>query len=128
MLNSGTTASYSRPANGAGLGVSDTKILNKLRLAVATLADERDNHMNAAEMRVFLWCAIQPGITMKELSERVDIAQSETSRIVTKFSAYDGHGYGLLRAEEDPHERRRKIVRLTPKGERLAEKMIEIVR
>jgi len=107
----------------------DTKTLNKLRLALEALAsDERDRHMNAAEMQVFLWSAIQPGITQKELAERVEIAQSETSRIVTLFSAYKGQGYGLLRSEEDPHERRRKVVCLTPKGERIADNIVELLK
>lgn len=107
----------------------DTKTLNKLRLALEALAsDERDRHMNAAEMHVFLWSAIQPGITQKDLAERVEIAQSETSRIVTLFSNINGNGYGLLRSEEDPHERRRKIVHLTPKGERVVEKITELLK
>jgi DNA-binding MarR family transcriptional regulator len=108
--------------------MANVKSLNKLRLALELLAsDERDRFMNASEMQVFLWSALQPGITMKELAERVEIAQSQTSRIITLFSQHSEGGYGLLHAEEDPHERRRKIVRLTPKGERVAEKISELL-
>jgi DNA-binding MarR family transcriptional regulator len=107
----------------------DTKTLNKLRLALEVLAsDERDARMSAVEMRVFLHSAIQPGITMKDLAQHVGVAQSEISRTVTLFSMYDGQGYGLLRSEEDPHERRRKIVRLTPKGERVASHLTELLK
>lgn len=109
-----------------GTGV-DKKTLNKLRLALDALTGDRDRHMNAAEMQIFLHTAIHPGITMKQLAEQVEIAQSETSRIVTKFQTINGEGYGLLRAEEDPHERRRKIVTLTPKGDRLAERIVELL-
>ena len=36
-------------------------------------------------------------------------------------------GLGLLQTEDDPYERRRKIVRLTPKGKRLAGTLMQMV-
>lgn len=140
MLNYGTSELSSRPQNGAGRDMSDTRTLNKLRLALEVMAADRDTHMNAAEMRAFLWCAIQPGITMAELAARIGVGQSETSRIISRFLRIqrivvdeDGverriPGYDLLSAEPDPYERRRKIVSLTPKGTRLAETLVEVMK
>lgn len=120
--------------------MSDTKTLHKLRLAVEMLADDRDLRMTALELRAFLSCAIQPRITMAELAERLGILQSDVSRIVGQFSldgvmVSDRHGqkmrrpgYGLLKAEPDIHDHRRKVCTLTPKGTRLADKLVEILR
>jgi DNA-binding MarR family transcriptional regulator len=110
------------------MSIDRTK-LNKLRLALEALAmDERDRHMSAPEMQVFLWTAIQPGITQKEMAQRIEVSQSEVSRTVTLFSLHNGQGYGLLHAEEDPEYRKQKKVSLTPKGSRLAEQISELLR
>lgn len=72
---------------------------------------------------IFVTIALNPGITMKELGERAGLAQSSCSRNVALLSEWLRHnkpGYGLVVATEDPVERRRKIIRLTANGERVA--------
>lgn len=71
----------------------------------------------------FLWVCIHNGITMKDLADRVGVSQSSMSRNVAALSEthrYGKAGYDLVFATEDPTERRRKIVKLTPKGRRVA--------
>ncbi|KAB7627695.1 winged helix DNA-binding protein [Alkalilimnicola sp. S0819] len=66
------------------------------------------------------------GLTMKELCERLGISQSSTSRNVAALSKYhrlNRPGLDLVRATEDPMERRRKLVHLTSKGRRVAESL-----
>ncbi len=94
--------------------------------ALARALDEfrkLDAEIPPQQMLTFLWvCISPPGITMKELCERVGIAQSAMSRTVAQLGKYGSHGrpgYGLLDSEEDPAERRRKVVRLTSKGDRV---------
>lgn len=71
----------------------------------------------------FLYCGIYPGCTMRDIQKNLSISQSSCSRNVAALS--DRHrlgkpGPGLLEAVEDPVERRRKIVRLSERGEEMA--------
>lgn len=78
----------------------------------------------------FLTVANEEGITMKTLGERLGISQSSCSRNIaalSKFHRLNKPGHDLVCATEDPVERRRKIVKLTPKGKRVAEALLEIL-
>jgi DNA-binding MarR family transcriptional regulator len=70
----------------------------------------------------FLTIAEHEGLSMGDLAQRLGIAQSSASRNIaalSKWHSFGKEGHDLVAAEEDPRERRRKIVRLTPKGRRL---------
>ena len=70
----------------------------------------------------FLTLAENEGISMRELAERLGIAQSSASRNVaalSKWHSFGKPGLDLVQAEADPRERRRKIISLTPKGHTL---------
>lgn len=78
-----------------------------------------DAEMPIQTASVFFRVALQPGITMKELSELENISQSSCSRNVAALSKWhrlNKLGYDLVEAREDPAERRRKVVFLTHKG------------
>ena len=90
-----------------------------------------DPEMQLQTVLTFIHVAIFPGLTMKELSSRVGVAQSSTSRNVASLSKqkkFDKAGHALVIAEEDPRERRRKLVRLTPRGERVAATLREYLK
>lgn len=70
----------------------------------------------------FLTIAEHEGLSMGELAQRLDIAQSSASRNIAALSRWHSFGkagHDLVEAMEDPRERRRKIVSLTQAGHRL---------
>ena len=90
--------------------------------------------LSAHTVNIFVMVAIQPGVTMKELGIRLGVSQAAMSRNVAQMGdAYADskgikhQGYGLLKAVEDPEERRRKIVHLTPLGQRVRDSLVHIL-
>jgi DNA-binding MarR family transcriptional regulator len=78
----------------------------------------------------FLTLAQNEGLSMGDLAHRLGIAQSSASRNVaalSKWHSFGKPGHDLVEAREDPRERRRKIISLTPAGRRLIEALRDIV-
>lgn len=70
------------------------------------------------------------GMSIGELAERLGIAQSSASRNVAALSRWHSFGKAgldLVSAQEDPRERRRKVVALTDKGRAFLEALRGIV-
>lgn len=94
--------------------------LRKLGEALGMMG-ELDPEMPMQQFRVFVEVAIHDPkpMPMSELSIAVGIAQSSVSRNVAALSSWSRHrerGHELLRAYEDPMNRRRKLIELTPRG------------
>ncbi|BAI73452.1 transcriptional regulator [Azospirillum sp. B510] len=78
----------------------------------------------------FMTIAQSEGISIGELAERLGIAQSSASRNVAALSRWHSFGKAgldLVQAQEDPRERRRKIVTLTDKGREFLDALRAIV-
>lgn len=76
----------------------------------------------------FITVAQHSGLTMKDLSDMTGLSQSSCSRNIaalSKWHRYQKPGHDVVRSEEDPTERRRKIVFLTAKGERIIKSLKE---
>ena len=89
-----------------------------------------DPEMPAQGVALFLYSAIYPGCTMTDLQKNLGMTQSSCSRNVSALSEWhrlEKPGLGLIAATTSPMERRRKIVRLTEKGEQLAVSLTEAV-
>lgn len=72
---------------------------------------------------IFTYIAANPGISMGELSKQTNTKQSTCSRIVavlSEWEKYEVPGFGLVWTEDDPKERRRKLIHLTDVGEEFA--------
>ncbi|MBK3773651.1 MarR family winged helix-turn-helix transcriptional regulator [Azospirillum aestuarii] len=79
----------------------------------------------------FMTIARNEGISIGELAERLGIAQSSASRNVAALSRWHSFGKAgldLVQAQEDPRERRRKIVTLTDTGRAFLEELRAIVK
>ena len=78
----------------------------------------------------FLTIAQNEGLSIRDLSERLGIAQSSASRNVaalSKWHSFGKAGHDLVQAEEDPRERRRKIITLTDRGRGLAAQLSSLI-
>jgi len=66
-----------------------------------------------------IYTALHDGLSMQELVNLIGVSQAAISRNVATLGQGirpGVEGYGLLRAEEDPYNRRSKLVFLTDKG------------
>lgn len=77
------------------------------------------SEMPMQQAHLLLLVATKPGITMAELSEELDMAQSSTSRNVaalSKFHRLGQPGLNMVEAASDPRDPRRRIIFLTNEG------------
>lgn len=92
---------------------------------------ELDAEIQTQTVAVFLVVAKHPlPIKMQDIAEELGLAQSSVSRNVAWLGSWSRHhkkGQELLEAYEDPMERRRKLVRLTAKGERFAKSLSALI-
>ena len=92
---------------------------------------ELDQEIQAQTIAVFLVVAKSPlPIKMQDIGKELGLAQSSVSRNVAYLGDWSRHkekGHGLIEAYEDPMERRRKLVKLTKKGERFATSLYETI-
>ncbi len=90
-----------------------------------------DPEIQAQTIAVFLVVAKSPlPIKMQDIGKELGLAQSSVSRNVAYLGDWSRHkekGHGLIEAYEDPMERRRKLVKLTKKGERFATSLYETI-
>jgi DNA-binding MarR family transcriptional regulator len=105
---------------------------SNLRRALRLVEEFRnlDGNIPGQAIHCFLEIATQPGIAVKDLAVRTNMAASSASRNVMLLS--DTHrsgkpGLGLIEVRQNPNDWRRKSVYLTPEGERLVQSVVAIV-
>lgn len=83
-----------------------------------------DNDMPVQTLSTFLYVANhQPECSQKDLTEYLSMAQSTASRNVSYLSKRHRHGalgMDVVESIENPDDRRYKLLRLTPKGRKMA--------
>jgi DNA-binding MarR family transcriptional regulator len=98
-----------------------------------TLFDEirnLDPEMQAQTITIFLHVVTKPGIAMRELEKLTGLPSSSISRNVaamTKTHRRGRLGLDILISKESPEDRRSKLVFMTPKGRRIAKRLVEIL-
>lgn len=98
-----------------------------------TLFDELRNldpEIQAQTVTIFLLVASKPGMPMRDLEKLTGLASSSVSRNVAamgKLHRGGRAGLDILVAKEAPLDRRSKLVFLTPKGHRIAKRLVEIL-
>jgi DNA-binding MarR family transcriptional regulator len=106
------------------------KELSRLSTALSTVR-VLDDSMPVQTLAVLIEVAKTPTISVSELASKVGIAQSSASRNVAALS--DWHwlkkpGLGLVVTDLDPMDQRKKFVRLTPKGQKLVDNIVTIMK
>jgi DNA-binding MarR family transcriptional regulator len=99
-------------------------------MAAIEIARAEDPVMPIQMLQTFLAVARQPGITMQQLGEILKTSQASCSRNVAalgKWHKFGEPGLDLVEAVEDPVERRRKIMFLTPKGRARVQEVLSAV-
>jgi len=89
-----------------------------------------DEGMSLQAMAIFQHISIHGASNSVELQQGTGLSQSAVSRhcmALTSINRFKKPGYGLVEESFDPYERRRKIYRLTSKGEQFARKLTSIL-
>lgn len=113
-----TPAKPDSPAGDHGSLVRLARVLEEFRAL--------DPDMPIQYALSFLTVVEEEGLSLRDLSARLGIAQSSASRNVAalgEWHSFRKPGLHLVEAREDPRERRRKIVTLTAKGRALAARL-----
>ena len=93
------------------------------RIKQAVLGRLAGRHLTSQQFWFLIAIREHPGIAQGELAHRVRADAPTASRVVAAMAER-----GLVRAEPDPHDRRRACLSLTPAGERLARDLAPIAR
>lgn len=118
----GTRPGAAEAAAGTAVDATEGDVSTDRLMRALEVFRELDPDMPIQYALSFLTLARNPGLSIRDLSERLGIAQSSASRNVAALSEWHSFrkpGHGLIQANEDPRERRRKIVTLTRDGEAL---------
>jgi DNA-binding MarR family transcriptional regulator len=108
--------------------MKDNKKLEKTRGFDVWLTVGRTNHkvhralnqsigelnLSLAQHEILLWIWQKPGITQKQLAEKLLVVKSNVSALIKKME-----GRGLVQRNCDPRDTRNKCLTLTDAGERL---------
>lgn len=87
--------------------------------------------MNLQAAHIFVEVALQQGITVSELIKRTGLSQASCSRnmaLLSERHRKGSPGLELVVSIVDPHEKRRRIVFLTPLGAELAAGLTNVVK
>ncbi|WP_019025377.1 MULTISPECIES: MarR family winged helix-turn-helix transcriptional regulator [unclassified Thioalkalivibrio] len=107
---------------------SPSRIIDNLFRTIAEFR-KYDPQLPIQTAAVFLTVAARPGITMLDIGKKLNTSQASCSRNVSALSKWrrqGSPGLDVVVAKEDPAERRRKQVWLTPKGEDLLRSILDI--
>lgn len=91
-------------------------LLKKIDDKMKTSADRELHALNLtfAQMHVLIYLMIETEnheAPLKQIEKRFEVAQATMAGIVSRLEAK-----GFVKGDVDPHDHRRKIVRLTPQG------------
>jgi len=97
--------------------------LRALSRTVRIIRTQLNHELPIQQLALLLEVHLNEGISMPELSKKLNMGQGSVSKNVKLMSRYieggELRGYDLLSTEQDLQERRRFVVRTTEKAERL---------
>lgn len=112
---------------------SNTKAYAALTAVLESFRNAVHEDIQANAIQVFLLVAQsggRDGVSMQDIERHTGLSQAAVSRNVAMFTEWNRHrteGPGLLQRTEDLMNRRQKLVKLTPKGQRFADKLADIL-
>jgi DNA-binding MarR family transcriptional regulator len=93
---------------------------------------EIDKDMPLQQVVLFLSAAKEDGMSLQEICQKYDLAQSTASRNLALLAGIDpkrpDRNQPLVRAFENPMNRRTKIIEPTPEGRQLLNKVLRLLR
>lgn len=103
--------------------------LSKFSDAFSFVQEEVGERFPAPLLKTLLLLAEKPGITSTEIAERLQLPKQTVSRyfIFLSKGKIGETGMGLITTEEDPYDTRKKISKLTTKGERFLSRIADIL-
>lgn len=104
--------------------------LNNMVEAVEALREVHPD-MTLNQVMVFLMVAAGTGVTQREIMDKTGLSDGSASRIVAILSDYGNRGTGpfrLIELNEDPKDRRVKLLTLSKKGQALASRLAASIR
>lgn len=111
--------------------------ITKMFAAIEFLRKRLSKGMPSQHVTLLLAVSENPGITMPELCQLLDMPQGTVSRNVKVLSHYverlegnvlKSRGYGLLRTQPDSHSSHSLAVYLTGKGQALVQELEQVLR
>jgi len=110
---------------------TETQVANHHHLARAVEAFiDIDKGITLFQMQAFLLIATNEGQTQKWIEEKLDTSNATASRVLSRWSEYDiagKPGFGFIRTDPDPTDRRFRIVSLTARGRTFLAKIRELL-
>jgi DNA-binding MarR family transcriptional regulator len=119
------------------------KEITQLIRVMETIRKKINSDMPTQQVHILLTVADNPGITMPELSKKLDMNQGTVSRNTKILGTYiekadadkakkskkaaDLKGYDLLRTEPDMYNRKALAVFLTKKGEQVVKQLAKVL-
>ena len=103
--------------------MNNFRALNKIYRIIEEFR-KLDPEIPSQAINTFLYIVLHEGCSVKDIGEALNLRQSSASRnvaMLSKMHRLRKPGFGLIEAREDPRERRRKVITLTPKGKRFLE-------
>lgn len=110
--------------------VENTSSLPKL-VEVVDLIRKLDPEMSMQTLLTLLLVgsAGEAGLSQLDLFNRLGMSKAAVSRNVSILSKYKGPGLaglGLIESEMQPENRRQRVLRLTPKGAKFLERVLQV--
>ena len=108
-----------------------TSQLKSLFKTLEFIKDKAQNpELQVVSVQVLLEIAMRPETPMADIENATGLSQAAVSRNVAKLGpgiSIKEKGAGLVEAYEDPEYRRRKLVKLTPRGRTVVTELVSML-
>jgi DNA-binding MarR family transcriptional regulator len=104
------------------------KLIRKALGLVEAFRQELDPELSTQTVSAFLYIALNPGMTVKDLEVKLGMSDAAASRNAWRLVSKNQRGFGVVEYRDDPEDRRRKELHLTPKGLKLLSSVLSTMK